>query len=968
MRPAVLAGIGLLLLPTAANAERRLATSGPLTASIAGGSLCRSSVPITVHGDDAAAFTSDPIPLEKLVAAIRIAAQLECQGEAAPSRFVITGQAPGGVVYRGSAEASQQWAVVGGEAGGALVTEPEGPGAAPAKSKGEASTVANGAESPNSGLESSAKGEPFAAAPVSGDILAELMMAARPDLYRDESVAVWSLARSMPGTGPACDTAAEGANDEFSRAEFAAKATQRMEGLLQAAQQHGPARTVTIAVAARLDEYDAAQEGFPIRWGYELGEDVATWPANNPTERMPLGCSRAVPASMHGSVSNALSRFAPVLRYTGHQRILTLPATENEARALVKRLAKARQGREVRMAFVVEARADADGIAGRVVAARAEDPASGTVLHVYGPEVFTPEPVPAAQQILATPAMIGLAAVRAVPDILDEARLLGATTARAAAERKSYEEAGIARSDPAGAAHVFTVDEVRSRDYRTPATDLVPKMRAFIADLGRGLPEEMVFLVHSQLVYNKATGRLDNGNGRASFLRASQEAKHGVNTQYAVGGGVSADPQHDVLRASSPADPQLDALAAYEIPTMRVERPAGRERVAEELGGPLWPPFGTIYFDRVLECDGFALDSAQAERLARWVDKTTGQPVPPQVRIAFTLSGVRPPPKGGGRGELLARLDYVALEDPEGKQLSRLPADACPLAETVAAERRQATNDASANAAARAKHAAETQATDAAKAVEEGVDGVRDAAMAAIDGKAYGPDVVGLRLGMSFADAEAIIRQHMKVGWVLVVPPLNLANEGKFTSLRIFLRADKGETIALLDQPPVAAGRVLAVRRILQVPKDASDEQLGAALQEKYGSNPIKPSGVSGRSYPLVWTQDGRASCESVYSTQFAPNPKMIEAPEGEKILQSSAGFVESHLGFRPSPFSNPGPKDRMLAVAQCGPEIAVERRDEKLVLTLGDARILAALLASQGNLTASWTPEQQVKVPQLKF
>ena len=114
MRHITLAGIiGLVAFPSViAFAERPLATSGVLAATMPNGTLCRSSVPITVRGPDAAAFTADPAPIEKLVAAIRAAIAFECQGKSNPQRLVLTGKAKGVIAYQAIAEADHQWTVV----------------------------------------------------------------------------------------------------------------------------------------------------------------------------------------------------------------------------------------------------------------------------------------------------------------------------------------------------------------------------------------------------------------------------------------------------------------------------------------------------------------------------------------------------------------------------------------------------------------------------------------------------------------------------------------------------------------------------------------------------------------------------------------------------------------------------------------------------------------------------------------
>ena len=105
----------------------------------------------------------------------------------------------------------------------------------------------------------------------------------------------------------------------------------------------------------------------------------------------------------------------------------------------------------------------------------------------------------------------------------------------------------------------------------------------------------------------------------------------------------------------------------------------------------------------------------------------------------------------------------------------------------------------------------------------------------------YGPDIIGLRLGMSLEEAEAIIRAHMPVGRVLVrdraLQPEAISGDfGKFSSSRIYVAEDESELIALYDEPPAAAGIVVAITRQINFPQ--GQMTAAAALTQmrgKYG-------------------------------------------------------------------------------------------------------------------------------------
>ncbi|PTB04014.1 hypothetical protein C6V82_06055 [Halomonas urumqiensis] len=105
----------------------------------------------------------------------------------------------------------------------------------------------------------------------------------------------------------------------------------------------------------------------------------------------------------------------------------------------------------------------------------------------------------------------------------------------------------------------------------------------------------------------------------------------------------------------------------------------------------------------------------------------------------------------------------------------------------------------------------------------------------------YGPDVLGIQLGMSIDEAEAIIRDHMTVGHVLVrdrkLDPRFASGEFEtFSSSRLFVADDMSELIVLYDEPPVAEGVVMGVTRQLAFPKgQVTTGLLLGELRKKYG-------------------------------------------------------------------------------------------------------------------------------------
>lgn len=126
-------------------------------------------------------------------------------------------------------------------------------------------------------------------------------------------------------------------------------------------------------------------------------------------------------------------------------------------------------------------------------------------------------------------------------------------------------------------------------------------------------------------------------------------------------------------------------------------------------------------------------------------------------------------------------------------------------------------------------------------------------------------DIIGIKLGQSFAEAEKLIREHMEVGRVLKgvraraeSPLITPATSGK-----LFVSADGREVIALIDEPPAAPDRVLAAwRRIYSDPGRVPVQEVLHALRQKYGP---ANSGQVHENFNL-WTANGWKCGGSSYS------------------------------------------------------------------------------------------------------
>ncbi len=144
----------------------------------------------------------------------------------------------------------------------------------------------------------------------------------------------------------------------------------------------------------------------------------------------------------------------------------------------------------------------------------------------------------------------------------------------------------------------------------------------------------------------------------------------------------------------------------------------------------------------------------------------------------------------------------------------------------------------------------------------------KDAARTAARAELLKADIVGIRLGMTLAEAEQLIRGRMKLrGVASSKPPSNSVVGGAlwiknpripYSEFRTFVSADGEEEIVLFFHLKVS-DRVLGVARRVQLQAGVTDEMVIKQLQEKYGRAPLvigKPSPTNGFSTWLAWVVD----------------------------------------------------------------------------------------------------------------
>ena len=129
----------------------------------------------------------------------------------------------------------------------------------------------------------------------------------------------------------------------------------------------------------------------------------------------------------------------------------------------------------------------------------------------------------------------------------------------------------------------------------------------------------------------------------------------------------------------------------------------------------------------------------------------------------------------------------------------------------------------------------------------------------------YGPDVVGLRLGMTFTEAEALIRTKMNVTLMAeTTAPSGVMEAAGISVLfhgKMFVGDDRAEEyfrerIAIFDAPAQAPDRVVAIERFVYLEPGLWD-RASQQLLEKYGpaADPLSLSNW------LVWLERGDRNC-----------------------------------------------------------------------------------------------------------
>ncbi|MEX3006837.1 peptidoglycan-binding protein [Hoeflea sp. TYP-13] len=167
----------------------------------------------------------------------------------------------------------------------------------------------------------------------------------------------------------------------------------------------------------------------------------------------------------------------------------------------------------------------------------------------------------------------------------------------------------------------------------------------------------------------------------------------------------------------------------------------------------------------------------------------------------------------------------------------------------------------------------------------------------------FGPDVVGLRLGMSFEDAEKIIREHMDVGQVYRAdrawqPATATGDLKPYTSGMLYESEDSTDMIVIFDEPPAAPGTVMGILRRVAFPEGTVlPADIYSLLVKKYG----KPDDAD--KYRMIWQlgeKSGSGDCVAFWNSSGTldlwRNP--AEGAQGADSFPAPRPGVVPSMGF----------------------------------------------------------------------
>ncbi len=172
-----------------------------------------------------------------------------------------------------------------------------------------------------------------------------------------------------------------------------------------------------------------------------------------------------------------------------------------------------------------------------------------------------------------------------------------------------------------------------------------------------------------------------------------------------------------------------------------------------------------------------------------------------------------------------------------------------------------------------------------------------------------GPDIAGLRIGMTVTEAENVIRDKIDIGWTGTGDADgNETAHTPFSEFQSYISSDGTQQIVLFTGPG-SADQVIAITRSIYIAKVTAPEAIEANLSQKYGPP------LSGReSGQIVWTE--KTGAKSNIQTTPANTFRMGNC----FVSLAGSGFRTRHLDFG----DTGSPQDAGSTVKSVAPTIAV--------------------------------------------
>lgn len=825
----------------------------------------------------------------------------------------------------------------------------------------------------------------------------DLYVAANGDLL-DTAAFAWfhAMLLDWPADKSAlCGKIGQSDKNEFARREVEAQIRDRWRAVLPTLASVPATGRFTLRGRRTLGDYDG--RGFPF--GNYMNWDLGSRAGNiEVSEKTPLlvegalewkrmlarrqsGTDRACARPMYRFMLPDAPEVPQAFRFLLAQELpKTLPLPEVEARRLIDELG---DKREVRIEAVVEISPFAlqNRIAtapAKLLALQAVEPRSGRVVHVFdlGSAPTAGEPAVAASEIAVAspPAIIALSMLRDHPGLLTPEDRLALATEQAKAEqdqlRRVAEAFGPAwrSSDPKRRFVAFEWEKQSAADpaladgalldlFLRPRGDwsfvaeqgvdlrIRRRIGVFMFDNGRVVDREASFAGRElQPVYERHLAaaiaraprrvqltlefpRYDN----LAYDPASGAVRFQRNGQEFLGEGKPLMPPAQI-KATPPSQ---RGRALYEPDTVRV--PESREKTGKwETSGPDFDRIDTplvdwrerlvrrsfeqakpvLALDRDITLSAIPMSAQQAEAFAR---ATRFNPLAIRTRVTFDIEGTQLDAPGR-TAFIQARLAGVDLVDEKGTLLASLPVEQFPLqSEIEAGEKATAASTAAAGEQAYA------------------------ARMAARSKGPFGPEMIGLRLGMTAEEADRIIRNHMPVAVVLTRD--QSSHPTRRFGWRAYARADTREFVALFIHE-TDDERVVGISRSLDLPTPLTPEQFEAMFVDKYGKPNLKQEKDE-----MFWGDAEAATaaptipggCFAIRQLSGSSSLDGYEYQEG-KGLGSSADDIKTNL-YTIEPVNS---SSDTVAFASCPTSLGAEfysyGTSSKIVTVLSDGEWLAAL------------------------